>query len=183
MNKAEPAIILLVIPQSRFCDQQYLDLKSVFDQNSLRTIVLSKSGNEAVGENKTRVLPDGILVDWDKKFLSNKKYDAVVVVGGKGAKNFIWKDPILPQILTDHFRAGKIVGALGLSVVCLARAGLLARQEVSAPNDKGCVQELEDAGAYVEKNPLIYSDQVVTARDDNGGRMFGEKIIQLLSLT
>ncbi len=173
-------IILLVIPQNRFCDEQLLDLKSVFDAISLKTIILSKTGKEAVGENKTKILPDGILVDWDKRFLLNKYYDAVVIVGGKGAKNSLWNDPILPQILTDHYRAGKVVGALGLSVVSLARAGLLNRQEVSAPNDELCIGELETAGAFVVDAPLTFSSRVVTAGDHSSGRIFAEKILELL---
>ena len=102
----ESLIILLVIPQNNFCEQQLRDLKTVFDAKLVRSVILSKSGQEAVGEMRTRLMPDGILVDWDKRFLPNKKFDAVVVVGGKGAKKLIWDDPILPLILTDHYRAG-----------------------------------------------------------------------------
>jgi len=179
----ESKIILLVIPQNRFCDQQLLDLKTVFAEVPLKTIVLSKSGNEAIGEMKTRLVPDGILVDWDKRFLPNKKYDAVVVVGGKGAKNSIWNDPILPQILTDHYRAGKVVGALGLSVVSLARAGLLAGQDASAPHHEACARELEEAGAFVVEEPLAFTNQIVTAGDDSSGELFGKKILELLGFT
>ena len=177
---SQSLIVLIVIPQNRFCDQQLLDLKAVFEKIPLKTIVLSKSGTEAVGEKKTRLSPDGILVDWDKKFLPNNKYDAVVVVGGKGAKSSIWNDPILPQILTDHYRAGKVVGALGLSVLALARAGLLAGQDASVPDHEACIQELKDAGAYVVEEPLTCSNHIVTAGDDSSGKLFGEKIIELL---
>ncbi len=170
----------MVIPQNRFCDQQLSELKSVFEEIPLESIILSKSGNDAVGEKKTKVHPDGILVDWDKMSLPNKKYDAVVVVGGKGAKNSIWNDPILPQILTDHFRAGKVVAALGLSVVSLARAGLLTRQTTSSPDDETCIRELEDAGAFVVADALTSSNRIVTAGDDSGGRAVGKKILELL---
>ena len=180
---AGSVVILIVIPQNRFCDQQLLDLKTVFEEVAIKTIVLSKSGKEAVGEMKTRWTPDGILVDWDKQYLQNKKYDAVVVVGGKGAKNSIWNDSILPQILTDHYRAGKVVGALGLSVVSLARAGLLSGQEVSAPDHAGCMQELEEAGAFVVNEPLTHSEQIVTAGDDSSGIIFGKKILELLGFS
>ena len=183
MIDPKSVIILLVIPQNRFCDQQLLQLKSIFDEVPVKTVVLSKSGQEAMGENKTRVIPDGILVDWDRRFLQKKKYDAVVVVGGKGAKASIWNDPILPQILTDHFRAGKIVGAMGLSVVSLARAGLLSRQEVSAPKNEGCIRELEDVGAFIVEEPLTFSSQVVTAGDDSSGNLFGKKILELLGFS
>lgn len=173
--------ILLVIPQNRFCDQQLSDLKAVFEEVPVRTIILSKSGTEAVGEMKTRLIPDGILVDWDKRFLPNKKYDAVVVVGGKGAKNSIWNDPILPQILTDHYRAGKVVGALGLSVVSLARAGLLAGQEASVPDHETCIREMNDAGAFAIEEPLTCSNKIVTARDDS--RLLAKKVLELLGYT
>ena len=176
----ESLIILLVIPQNNFCEQQLRDLNTVFDSKLVRSVILSNSGQEAVGEMRTRLMPDGILVDWDKRFLPNKKFDAVVVVGGKGAKKLIWDDPILPLILTDHYRAGKVLGALGLSVVSLARAGLLAGQQTSAPNHKSCTQELKIAGAHIIDEPMTHSDQIVTARDDSSGKLLGKKILELL---
>ena len=179
----ESLLILLVIPQNHFCEQQLWDLKTVFDATSVKSVILSKSGLEAVGERKTRLTPDGILVDWDKRFLPNKKFDAVVVVGGKGAKKSIWDDPILPQILTDHYRAGKVLGALGLSVVSLARAGLLAGLDTSAPNHESCAQELKTAGAFIVDEPMTYSDQIVTARDDSSGKLLGKKILDLVGFS
>lgn len=180
MTVKESAIILIVIPQNRFSDPQLQELQSVFESVPLQTVVLSKSGCEAVGEMKTKVAPDGILVDWDKRFLPNKKYDAVVVVGGKGAKNSIWNDTILPQILTDHYRDGKVIGALGLSVVALARAGLLTRQETSAPDHELCARELEEAGAHISKEPLTTCDRIVTA--ESSGKLLGQKILELLGI-
>ena len=73
----ESLIILLVIPQNNFCEQQLRDLKTVFDAKLVRSVILSKSGQEAVGEMRTRLMPDGILVDWDKRFLPNKKFEKV----------------------------------------------------------------------------------------------------------
>jgi len=179
----ESLLILLVIPQNLFCEQQLWDLKAIFDATSVKSVVLSKSGLEAVGERKTRLIPDGILVDWDKRFLPNKKFDAVVVVGGKGAKKSIWDDPILPQILTDHYRAGKVLGALGLSVVSLARAGLLAGLDTSAPNHESCTQELKTAGAFIVDEPMTFSNQIVTARDDSSGKLLGKKILDLVGFS
>ena len=174
------AVILIVIPQNRFCEQQLFDIKSVFDEVSLKSVVLSKTGKEAVGEGKTKLTPDGILVDWDKKFVQNKYYDAVLVVGGKGSRNSIWNDPVLPQILTDHFRAGKVVGAMGLSVIALLRAGLLSRQEVSVSAGEKYVEELEEAEVYISEEPLTFNEQIVTAAGWAHGKPFGEKVLELL---
>ena len=132
---------------------------------------------------KTRLTPDGILVDWDKRFLPNKRYDAVLVVGGKGAKNSIWSDPVLPQILTDHYRSGKVVGALGISVVALARAGLLTGQDASVPDHEACIREVKDAGVYISEDPLTCSNRIVTAGGDSSGELVGKKVLELLEST
>ena len=171
---------LLVIPQNRFCEQELSDLKEILDQGSSKCVVLSKSGKEGKGEGQTILQPDGMLVDWNRHLLGKQKYDAVIVIGGKGSKNSIWEDPILPQILTDHFRAGKILGAFGLSVVALARAGLISQCEISAINDQACLKELEDAGAFPEEKKMIATERIITSKDPEGGKKFGEALLRML---
>jgi len=174
-------LILLVIPQNRFCDQQLFDLKAVLERVSGQCRILSKSGKEARGEDKSPIKPDGMVVDWNRYLEGKKKYDAVIIIGGKGSKSSIWEDPILPQILTDHFRAGKVLGAFGLSVVALARAGLISRCEVSAINDEDCLKELEEVGAYPEEKKLVALDKIITSNDVAGGGLFGEVLLEKLS--
>ena len=115
--------------------------------------------------------------------MPNKRYDAVLVVGGKGAKNSIWSDPILPQILTDHYRSGKVVGALGISVVALARAGLLTGQDASVPDHEACIREVKDAGVYISEDSLTFSNRIVTAGSDSSGKLVGEKVLEILGST
>ena len=174
------ALFLLVIPQNRFCEQQLFDLKEVLEGGGGECRILSKSGKEAKGEAKTLFQPDGMLVDWNRFLQGKQKYDAVIVIGGKGAKSSIWEDTILPQILTDHFRAGKILGAFGLSVVALARAGLVSRYEVSAQKEEACLKELDDAGAFPEDKNLVVVNRIITSNDSSTGKIFGETILELL---
>tara|TARA_Y100001936_G_scaffold229412_1_gene251579 strand:+ start:405 stop:947 length:543 start_codon:yes stop_codon:yes gene_type:complete len=173
-------LILIVIPQNRFCSKQLFDLKEVLLKNKVQCLIFSKSGKEAKGEDKSFIQPDGMLVDWNRFLQGKQKYDAVIVIGGKGSKNSIWEDPILPQILTDHFRAGKILGAFGLSVVALARAGLISQCEISAVDDQACLQELAEAGAFPEKKKLITTERIVTSNDPEGGKKFGEALLRIL---
>ena len=171
---------MLVIPQNRFCEQQLFDLKKVLEEEAGKCRVLSKSGKETKSDAKSLFQPDGMLVDWNRFLQGKQKYDAVIVIGGKGAKSSIWEDPILPQILTDHFRAGKILGAFGLSVVALARAGLVSRCAVSAINDEACLKELNDVGAFPEEKNLVAIDRIITSNSSNSGEEFGMKILELL---
>ena len=173
-------LILLVLPQNRFCGQQLSDLKEVLVKAKRQYRILSKSGKEAKGEDKSSIQPNGKLVDWNRYLQGKQKYDAVIIMGGKGSKTSIWDDPILPQILTDHFRAGKILGAFGLSVVALARAGLVCQYEVSAIDDQACLKELEDAGAFPEEKEIIITGKIITSNDPAGGKSFGEALLRML---
>jgi protease I len=173
-------LFLLVIPQNRFCEKQLFDLKKVLEEGAGKCLVLSKSGKETKSDAKSLFQPDGMLVDWNRFLQGKQKYDAVIVIGGKGAKSSIWEDPILPQILTDHFRAGKILGAFGLSVVALARAGLVSRCEVSAQKEEAFLKELDYAGAFPEEKNLVVVNRIITSNDSSTGKIFGKTILELL---
>ena len=141
-----------------------------------RVLVLSKSGQEAVGMNKTRFTPDGVLVDWDKQPGISGKYDAVLVMGGKGAPKSLWDDTILPQILTDHFRAGRVIGALGLGVAVLARASLLS-YEAAGPEDERFILELKQVGLTRSNDAVIQDGKVITAAGPDAAAEFAQAVL------
>jgi len=72
------------------------------------------------------------------------------------------------------------LGAFDLSVVALARAGLISSLEVSSTKDEKCLQELKGAGAFVEDKNMVALDRIITSNDKNSGKAFGEEIIKLL---
>lgn len=171
--------ILIVIPKSQFQEQELFDTLEVLKAAGPRILVLSKSGQEAVGMNKTRFTPDGVLVDWDKQEGVSKKFDAVLVMGGKGAPKSLWNDDILPQILTDHFRAERVIGAIGLGVAVLARTSLLS-YEAAGPEDEKFLSELEAAGLTHAHPSVVQDGKVITASGPEAATEFAHTIISAL---
>ena len=171
--------ILIVIPKNQFQEQELFDTLEALKASSPRILVLSKSGQEAVGMNKTPFSPDGMLVDWDKQQGVFGKYDAVLVMGGKGAPKSLWDDDILPQVLTDHFRAERVIGAIGLGVAVLARASLLS-YEAAGPEDEKFLAELEKAGLTRNHSPVVQDGKVITASGPEAATEFAHTIISLL---
>lgn len=171
--------ILIVIPKSQFQEQELFDTLEVLKTPGHRVLVLSKSGQESIGMNKTRFSPDGMLVDWDKQPDVSGKYGAVLVMGGKGAPKSLWDDTILPQILTDHYRAGRVIGALGLGVVVLARASLLSC-EAAGPDDKKFILELEQAGLTRSSSAVVQDEKVITASGSDVAKEFAQTVLSAL---
>lgn len=171
--------ILIVIPRSQFNEPELFDTLEVLKSSGARILVLSKSGQEAVGMSKTRFTPDGVLVDWDKQEGYAGKYHAVLVMGGKGAPKSLWGDPILPQILTDHFRAERVIGAIGLGVAVLARASLLS-YEAAGPEDETFLSELKQAGLTRAHSSVVQDGKVVTASGPEAAVEFAQTVISVL---
>lgn len=128
---------------------------------------------------KTRFTPDGVIVDWDKQTEYMGKYHAVLVMGGKGAPKSLWGDPILPQILTDHFREEKVIGAIGLGVAVLARASLLS-YEAAGPEDEAFQLELEQAGLTRSHSAVVQDGKVITASGPEAAEEFAQTVISAI---
>lgn len=172
--------ILIVIPKNQFDEQELFGVRAVFEERGARTVVLSQKGQEAVGMNKKRFQPDGMIVDWNKQEGISGKYHAVVVIGGRGSSKSLWDDSILPQILMDHYRAGGVIGAIGSSVAVLARASFLKGEKSAGPEEEKFLKELEAGGAIYVDQPVTRLERIVTAKGGEAAREFAESILQLL---
>ena len=155
--------VLAVIPRNRFEEEELFPLREGLEKAGRPLVVLSPSGKEATGRQRKKFMPDGMLVDWNRQPGVRGKYPAVVVLGGKGAPKSLWTDEVLPQLLTDHYRAGSWIGGVGLGVAVLARAGLL-EGEASAPEDPDLLEVLEQAGVARSPDPITRSGRVVSAQ-------------------
>ena len=171
--------ILIIIPKSQFCEQELYGVKNILQQNGAHVVVLSQSGQEARGMNKDIFQPDGMIIDWNKQPGIQAKYHAVILVGGKGARKSLWNDPIIPQILTDHYRFGSVIGAMGSALVVLVKASLAAG-EIPLPQDETTCKELESINAVCVGVPVINVGKLVLGQGAGSVDQFSQTILDLL---
>jgi len=174
--------ILIIISKSQFCGQELNGVRAVLQQVGANVIVLSKSGQEARSSNKEKFQPDGMIVDWNKQPGVKGKYHAVIVIGGKGAKKSLWNDPIVPQILTDHYRSGRIIGAIGSALVVLIRASLV-NGEIPLPRDEETLVELKKLNAVCIDIPVTRIDKIILGQGADSAHHFAQKILGLMGDT
>ena len=170
--------VLIIIPESQFSEDELFGLRSSLKENGANVVVLSRSGQEAFGEKKETFKPDGMIVDWNKQPGVFGKYHAVILIGGKGAKKSLWNDPIIPQILTDHYRAGSIIGAMGSALVVLNRASLITG-EIPLPQEDEARKELESLNAICVDTPVTSLGNMVLGQGGNSVSEFSNIILDL----
>jgi len=179
MNDHRSIHILIILPRNQYVEEELFGLRDALDEAGIGWVALSPSGQEARGMGKTRFQPHGVIVDWDKQPGFRGKYHAVLIVGGRGAPKSLWDDPILPQILTDHHRAGKVVGAIGLGVAVLLRGGFVDK-ETAGPNDENFLQEVDSAGASLSDLSVIRSGNIITCSGSDAVTEFVQEVLAAL---
>jgi len=106
------------------------------------------------------------------------EFDAVVVVGGSGSPKYLWDDTQLRNLVRDAYEDGKVVAAICLSPVVLARAGILKGKEATASSD--AVAELKKGGAIYKDESVVIAGRIVTGRDPASAEAFANAIVSLL---
>ena len=132
--------------------------------------------------NKEKFQPDGMIVDWNKQIGVEGKYHAVILIGGRGAKKSLWDDPIVPQILTDHHRAGSVIGAMSSALVVLMQASLVTG-EIPAPLDGYTRKKLESLNVVYAKTPVTSLGNIVCGQGECFVDEFSQTILASIEIS
>lgn len=94
---------------------------------------------------------------------------------------YLWDDKELRRVVREAYRQNKVVAAVCLSPVVLARAGCLdGKKEATVYPDPSAVRELKTAGARYVVRSVVVSGNVVTARDPQSAEAFARAVAGLL---
>ena len=111
--------VVMIIAHRDFRDEELFKPREVLEQAGAKVTIASSAPSPARGVFKATVKPDLLLKD-----LNPADYDAVVFVGGPGAKEY-WEDDTAHQVARRAAEMDKVLGAICIAPVTLANAGVL----------------------------------------------------------
>jgi len=167
--------ILMVIAQQDFRDEELFKPKEVFEGAGASVFVAAPRNETATGMLGGKVQPDFAISD-----VNASEFDAVVVVGGSGSPKYLWDDTQLRNLVRDAYAGGKVVAAICLSPVVLARAGILKGKSATVFPSSDAVAELKKGGAIYKDKSVVIAGRIVTGRDPASAEAFANAIVSLL---
>jgi len=167
--------ILLVIAQEQFRDEECFVPKQLFEAAGVDVTVAAEFTETAKGMLGGTIKPD-IMISG----ASMDDYDALVISGGGGSKTYLWGNKDLQQLVMDAYASGKVVSALCISPVVLARAGILEGKKSTVFKSPETLRELKEHGALHEDREVIVSGNVITGRDPKAAEAFGKAVLEAL---
>ena len=170
--------ILMIIAPTNFRDEEFLRPRGLFESEDAKVTVASTTLDTATGMLGARVTPDIVIYD-----VNLKEFDAVIFVGGAGAKEHLWGNEKVQDISKSALKAHKIIGAICLSPVILARAGILKGKKAVVFKSKDAINELKANGAMYVDNAVVISGNIITGSGPDAAEEFGMQIMESISKT
>ena len=171
--------ILIIIPKDYYMERELDPVVESLKSEGANVLVASNKLKEAVGMKGGRTTPDVLIVDaiegiTGDSYVSAAKgvrqikgvFHGVIVIGGNGARSYLWRDELVRLVLNDRHRSKMVVAAIGSAVPCLGKAELLQNLEVTTePGNKKAVKELENAKAIIVDEPVTSHNRVYTVQN------------------
>jgi protease I len=164
--------VLMIIASNNFRDEEYLHPREVLENEGAKITIASSTKKEATGMLGTKVVPD-ILIDE----VDIDDYDAVIFVGGSGANEY-WENEKAHEIAKKAYEKSKVIGAICIAPVTLARAGLLKGKKATVYTSE--IENIKKEGAIYTGNSVEVDGKIVTGDGPSAAKEFGEKIAELL---
>lgn len=168
--------IAMIIASKDFRDEEYFVTKEVLERQGNKVKAISND-KKAIGKFGGEVVADILIKD-----LEIDNFDAVVFVGGSGAIELLDND-ISYNICKECIKRDKILGAICISPVILAKSGVLRGKKASVWSsnmDKSAIFILEENGAIYSSEPVTVDGNIITANGLDASSDFALNIDKIL---
>jgi protease I len=174
--KLDGTKVILVIPPTQFRDEEFFEPKKILEDEGAKIVVASTTARICRGMKGGTAHAEIAIAD-----AKAEDYAALVLCGGSSVPEFFWNDKKLQELVTAMASAGKIVAAICLSTVVLAKAKLLAGREATVYFLPQAVQELNQAGAKYVKETLLIHNNIILAEGPPDSQRFGQAVRSALA--
>ena len=166
--------VLVVVPPGYGETTLRYARSSLFNVHVGTRVVSAQDGAVLRGE-----LQDEFQVDGSLAQETMGPYSGLILCGGSGAA-WLSEQPDVLRLVREASEQDKLIGAWGLAVLALAKAGVLRKKRVTGKRQ--CRAELEGAGARYTGTQVESDGKLVTGLDDASGFRFGKALVQVVRI-
>jgi protease I len=168
------AKVLMVIAQQGFRDEELLVTKEVLKTEGHDIKIASLTRGKARGMLGAEVMPDLAAHEANPDF-----FDAIVIIGGQGAMKLAESEDVI-RLVQGAFQQGKVLAAICIGPVTLARAGVLSGKRATVFKSPEGIRALRDGRALYTGEDVAVDERLVTACGPHVAGEFGRKLCEML---
>jgi protease I len=172
--------VAMIIAFTDFKDEEYFVPKQVLEGAGIEVITVSNAKGIAQGTDGGEA-----PVNLSLEELKVEDFDGLVFVGGPGClKNL--DNQTSYQIVQEVVNQNKVLGAICISPVILAKAGVLQAKQATVSSsdlDRSAIKTLQENGANYQVQDMVVDGKIITASGPPAAQKFGQAIVEALTKT
>ena len=168
--------VLIVIAPEKFRDEELSEPVAALTKAGIGYEITSTRRGTCTGMLGAKATATLSLEEVDPK-----AYDGIMIVGGGGAQVHLWEDEMLQPIVRFFNDKMKVVGAICLAPVVLARAGILKGKKATYSESPVAFREMKAGGAVLVNQPVVTDTRIVTANGPAAAKVFADTFIKMLT--
>lgn len=162
--------VLIFLPQRLFSSEEFEPTLRELSLAGLQTRIASSDTGVAVSMGQVVVKPDLALRD-----VQVADYAGLVLIGGSGAA-ITWGDSLLQTRCRQFAESGRVVAAIGIAPITLARAGVLKGRKATVFHERSAIGWLKESGARFSFRELVTDRNIITAANAEQAHAFGRAV-------
>lgn len=167
-------IVLVAAPEG-FRDEELFVPEDIFSEAGAFVLTASTTKKPIYGSQGGSTHPDLHIED-----IKVDSLNALVIAGGKGAREHLWGNEALLRKVREASEKGKVIGAICISGAIPALAGIMRGRKGTVYPDPEALEVLEDNGETYVNEGVVVDGNVVTAAGPTYAREFAGAILSLL---
>lgn len=168
---AQPVAVF--VPHDLFQEEFERVLRGL-ERANFSVVIVSSETTAAQGIDGLLIKPEQLVKD-----LSPEQFVGLILVNGSGIVRY-WKDTVLQDRCRQFAAAGRLVAAIELAPIILARAGVLAGKKATVFPHRYSINILKEAGCRYLFNPVVTDGNIITAARAEHTTLFVRTIVKKL---
>ena len=168
--------VLIVIAPEKFRDEEFTVPAAALEKAGIGYDIATTRRARCTGMLGTTVNATLSFEDVDPK-----SYDGILIVGGSGSQTYLWGDKLLGQMVKFFHSTDRVVAAICLAPVVLARAGILKGKKATYFNSPVSFREMKAGGALLVDKPVVSDGRIITANGPAAAAEFADTFIRNLT--
>jgi len=165
--------IAIVISSKKFRDEEYQEPRTALEKAGFTITLYSTSLNPANGMFGAIAKPDKLINE-----MKPDNYDGIVFIGGSGASEY-FENPEAHKLVVDFNSKKKLVAAICIAPMILAKAGILKGKKVCAFSSvKDGIRKM---GGDIQPDGVVVDGNILTATGPEFAAQFGVALVKYLN--
>ncbi len=168
--------VIVAIAPEKYRDEELAEPLAAFTKAGITFDIASTRPGTCTGMLGGKTVA-GIAFD----DIDPKNYSGLIIIGGAGCQSYLWDDDLLVPLTVYFHETGKVVGAICLGPVVLAKAGILKQKKATVYESPVAVLEMKKGKAVLVSQPVVTDSRIITANGPAVAKDFATAVIKELN--